>query len=431
MPKTIYITLAMCLILFTAAPLEAQDDKVQYVPRYKDPANEELSDRLDSLDALRDSLTEAIRERQEEYDEAEEDATKRLQFDVSNIARPDSPDDFEAQFHFPPVRQYLTGTCWSFSSTSYFESETYRITGQKIRLSEIHTVYYEYVEKARYFIQQRGKRWPGQGSETNAVSRMMKMYGAVPFDAYPGYIDDERHDHSKLSREVRGYLEFAKENDVWDEEAVLHHVKGILNRKLGAPPETFEFEGKTYTPPEFLADVLKINPDDYLSVMSTMSIPFYTQGPFEVPDNWWYDSSYYNLPLDEWYAVVNNAISNGYTMTIGGDNSGPGWNGFEDVCVIPDFDIPQSYINQDSRELRFYNWTTTDDHGIHLVGHTKIDGRDWYLIKDSGSSGHWGKHKGYYFMRDDYVRLKMLSFTVHKDMMNDVLKKFTSGPGEG
>jgi bleomycin hydrolase len=421
------ITLALLLL---TAGLSAQSDKVKYVPDYKDPANKELGDIADSLADLQDSLTGLIRDRQEEFDKMEKDQRERLRFEFTDVVGPASPDDFEIQFHYPPVRQYSTGTCWSFSATSYFESEVYRLTGKKIKLSVMHTVYYEYIEKARYFIQQRGKRWAGQGSETNAVTRMMKLYGAVPYDEYPGFVGDERHDHSYVSKEVRAYLNHLKKGNLWDEDAAIAHIKIILNRYLGEPPTEFQYDGKTVTPKQFLDEVLTLNPDDYFSVMSTLSEPFYEQGLFEVPDNWWFDSSYYNLPLDEWYDVIVEAIDNGYTVTIGGDNSGPGWQGFEDVCVIPDFDIPQSYINQDSRELRFYNETTTDDHGIHLVGHTKIDGRDWFLIKDSGSSGHWGKHKGYYFMRDDYIRLKMLTFTVHKDMMKNILPKFSSSSAE-
>lgn len=426
MPKNIFIAVIICQLLLMSALLPAQSDKVKYVPNYKDPANKELGDIADSLEAVRDSLTDIIRDNQEEYEEQEKENWRRLQFDFSNVTKPASPDDFKSEFHFPPVRQYRTGTCWCFSSTSYLESEVYRLTGKKIKLSVMHTVYYEYVEKARYYVQQRGENWPGQGSETNAVTRMMKMYGAVPVEVYPGYIGDERHDHSNVSKEIRAYLDHIKGNDFWDEEQALAHVKLILNKYFGEPPATFEFEGKSMTPHEFLDNVLRLNLDDYLSVMSTISEPFYEQGPFDVNDNWWYDSSYYNIPLDEWYGVIIKAIENGYTMTIGGDNSEPGWNGFEDAMVIPDFDIPQDYINQDSRELRFYNETTTDDHGVHLLGHTKIDGRDWFLIKDSGSSGHFGKYKGYYFMRDDYIRLKILTLTVHKDMMKDILPKFNS-----
>lgn len=425
------IAVLVSIIVIGSSSLLAQSDRVIYEPKYKDPANEELRDRADSLKDAGDSLTEAIRDQQEEYDEQKEDSAERLQFSFAKVDKPGSPDDFKQLFHFPPVRQYRTGTCWSFSATSFLESEVYRLTGRRIKLSVMHTVYYEYVEKARYYVQQRGKGWPGQGSETNAVTRMMKMYGAVPENAYPGYVGDERHDHTIAEDEIEAFLESLKKNDIWDEESNVAHVKLILNKYFGKPPDSFEFEGETYTPSEFLRDVLELNLDDYLSVQSTLSQPFYTQGPFEVPDNWWFDSSYYNIPLDEWYAVIAKAIDNGYTIVIGGDNSEPGWNGFEDACVIPDFDIPQKYINQDSREFRFYNESTGDDHGIHLVGHTKFKGRDWFLMKDSGSSGHWGKYKGYYFMRDDYVRLKMLTFTVHKEMMKDIIGKMKPVPDKG
>ncbi len=419
----------LCFALLLTAPtakLAAQQDSVHYVPRYKDPANEELRERADSLKELQDSITAEIRDRQEEYDRQKRDSAKILRFSFENIDEPESPGDFQQAFHFPPVRQYRTGTCWCFSGTSFLESEVNRLTGRKVKLSEMYTVYNEYIEKARYYIQQRGKRWPGQGSETNAVFRIMSMYGAMPEEVYPGTVGEPRHDHSLPSKEIVSLLKAMNEDDIWDEDLAVATVKQVLDKYFGKPPETFEFEGETYTPKSFLSKVLQLKLGDYVCVQSTLSQPFYTQGPYGAPDNWWLDSSYYNVPLDEWYASVVNAIDKGYTLVIGGDVSEPGWNGFEDACVIPDFDIPQAYINQDSREFRIYNRTTGDDHGIHIVGHTKRDGRDWFLIKDSGSSGHWGTYKGYYFMRDDYVRLKMLTFTMHKDMFKDLLPRFTA-----
>jgi bleomycin hydrolase len=280
-------------------------------------------------------------------------------------------------------------------------------------------------------VQRRGDRGVSQGSETNAVLRMIRLYGAVPIEAYPGLIGGERHDHTRMSKEIQSYLDYAEENDIWDEEYVLEHVRAILNRYLGEPPTVFDYDGRMMTPHAFVKDVLKLNVDDYPSAMSTLYIPFYTRGVFDVYDNWWRDSTYYNLPLDEWYTTIVRAIDNGYTLTIGGDVSEPGWNGFEDAAVVPDFDIPQSFINQDSREYRFYHDVTTDDHGVHLVGHLVIDGRDWFLVKDSSRSARWGKFRGYYFVRDDYVRLKMLTITVHKDVLGDILLKFESTPDEG
>ncbi|HBZ00842.1 MAG TPA: hypothetical protein DEO84_05915 [candidate division Zixibacteria bacterium] len=97
--------------------------------------------------------------------------------------------------------------------------------------------------------------------------------------------------------------------------------------------------------------------------------------------------------------------------------------GEEDIAIVPDFDIPQNLINQDSRELRFYNETTTDDHGVHVVGFTNMGGHDWYLVKDSSRRLAQGKFEGYVFYSDDYIRLKMLTFLVHKDALEKALGK--------
>ena len=129
--------------------------------------------------------------------------------------------------------------------------------------------------------------------------------------------------------------------------------------------------------------------------------------------------------------ALNKAISKGYSVSIGGDVSEPGLLAGKDepqVAIIPDFDIPSKYINDDAREFRFYNKTTTDDHGMHLVGSLKQDGHTWYLIKDSSSGSRNNNPKspefGYYFFKDDYVKLKMMGFTVHKNAVKYLLKKF-------
>jgi bleomycin hydrolase len=424
MRKTIWAG-ALALLLVSSTVARAQSDRATYVPKYYDPVIEEMKDNADSLEAIADSITSAIRKRQKADSTLERENRKVLRFDVSGIVAPESPDVFESQFHFSPVAQYRTGTCWSFGTTSYLESEIARLSGRKIKLSEMYTVYHEYIEKARRFVRERGDEKIGQGSEANAVTRMMRQYGAVPEEVYSGLCTGvDRHDHSLLSGEIRDYLAYAKEHDYWDEDDVLGHVRVILNKYLGEPPTAFEFDGKTVTPSQFVDDVLGQSLSDYVGMISTTSIPFYTQGTFDVPDNWWHDSTYYNIPLGDYYAALSGAIKSGYTMVMAGDVSEPGWNGFADMSVIPDFDIPQSHINQDSRELRFYNHTTTDDHLIHLVGHTSLDGRDWFLIKDSGRSARWGQFEGYSFMRDDYVRLKMLGFMVHRDAVQDVLAKF-------
>jgi bleomycin hydrolase len=407
-----------------ATPTPAADHAI-YQPKYRDPVLKEMEEHDKQVAKEQEAATAKIHEEQKAKREAAKNEEKVLRFDMTDIERPASPSVFKQAFHFPPVAQYLTGTCWSFSTTSFFESEVNRLTGQKIKLSEIWTVYWEYVEKMRRFVNQRGDSYLAEGSESNALPRIWKQYGIVTEEAYPGVLSkDGRHDHSRLIAQLTDLAGWVKAHDIWDEDRVLAMTRVILDRELGPPPQRFAYEGREYSPKEFLAQVLRLNLDDYVELMSTLSLPFYTQGEYKVPDNWWHDASYHNVPLEEWYAAFRGAVQRGYTVALGGDVSEPGYNGFENEAVVPSFDIPQAYINQDSRELRFYNHASEDDHGIHVVGYAKVGGRDWFLIKDSARSSRWGKFEGYYFYRDDYVRLKMLEFMVHKDAVRDLLAKF-------
>ena len=420
---------ALAVPAATAVPPTPQPtqtpDKVVYQPRKRDAVLKEMEAADKARDKAAEEATAKIREAQKAKREKEKESAKVLRFDMSKIVKPASPAAFKQAWHFPPVAQYLTGTCWSFSTTSFYESEIYRLTGQKIKLSEMYTVYWEYVEKMRRFVQQRGDSFVSEGSEGNALPRIWKQYGIVPESAYTGLLGKaKRYDHSRLIERLQELAGWAKKNDIWDENLILEMTRDILDSEMGAPPTQVTWKGKIYTPQQFLKDVTGLNMNDYVEVMSTLSIPFYTQGEYKVPDNWWHDASYYNVPLDEWYGAMKKAVQEGYTVAIGGDVSEPGYNGEEDAAVIPSFDIPQAYINQDSREFRFANKTSTDDHGIHLVGWTTAGGHDWFLIKDSARSSRHGKFPGYFFYRDDYVKLKMLTYTINKNAIKDLLAKF-------
>ena len=354
---------------------------------------------------------------------------KRFEMDQSGMKLPNDPDLYKQQWHFPPISQGNTGTCWCFSTTSMYESDVYRLTGQKIKISEMFTVYWEYVEKARRFVEQRGNSLFSEGSESNAVGRIFKKYGAVPEEVYNGLIGGRKfYDHSDMYKEMNDYLKSVEAANAWNEEEVLATIRAIMNHYMGTPPESFDWKGKTYTPKQFLSDVLKINPDDYVDILSYEQQPFWQQVEYEVPDNWWHSKEYYNVPLDVFMKALNEAVKKGYTVAIGGDVSEPGFSRETNVALIPDWDIPAGYINDDARQFRFSNHTTTDDHGMHLVGWLEQDGQMWYLIKDSSSGsrnvGEGDKKFGYYFFSTPYVKLKMMDFAVHKDAVKDILKKF-------
>ncbi len=361
----------------------------------------------------------------DEFNKPETEKKKSFKLDFAGMDLPKSKDEFKSYWHNDPVSQGRTGTCWCFSTTSFFESEIFRLHQKKVKLSEKYTVYWEYVEKAKRYIKERGKSAFEEGSEANAVPRIWKMYGIVPAEAYTGLMPGQSFDdHKTMHKEMKSYLENIKATYAWNEEEAITVIKAILKHYMGEPPTEFYFESKKYLPKEFLNNYIKIKPDDYVDILSYMQQPYYQQVEYEVEDNWWHSDIYYNVPLNVFMDALKFAIRNGYTMSIGGDVSEAGYDSWHKVGVIPTFDIPSEYIDENARQFRFSNGTTTDDHGIHLVGYMEKDGKDWFLIKDSGAGSRNTGDKGYYYYHEDYVKLKIMDFMVHKDAVENILKKF-------
>lgn len=387
-------------------------------------AQEQRRDRVQFVQP-RNEFLDSIKAEIKKFKGKEEPGKKVLKVDFSQVDRPRSTDEFTRVWHTPPLSQGLTGTCWSFSATSYFESEIERLTGRQVKLSEMHTVYWEYVEKARRFVGERGNSAFGQGSEANALPRIWKLYGIVPLEAYTGLLPGQKfHDHDSLFAEMKDYLNSLKSSHAWDEESALSTIRSMLNHYMGKPPTRIVIDGVPMTPQEYLEKVLRLKLDDYVEILSLKEKPFYQRVEYEVGDNWWHSKNYFNVPLEVFLEVPKRAVKKGRTVCLGGDTSEPGLEGHQGIAIVPSFDIPYNYIDDDARQFRFGNKTTTDDHGIHLVGYTQFAGKDWYLIKDSGSGSRNWSVPGYYMYREDYVKLKMMTMTVHKDIVPDILAKF-------
>jgi bleomycin hydrolase len=370
--------MALVVLLGAAATL-ADNPQPIYRDANEYPVLDEIIAARESQQAVADSLQAVIDQRYADEAEAADEAEQSLRVDFSGINKPSGPEAFgETPFYFPPSPQYYTGTCWAFCSTSFLESEVARLHGKQVKLSEMFTVYWAYVEKARRFVREQGHSVVAEGGQDGDTIAILYLYGAVPAESYRGILNpDGSFDHTPM--------------DV------------------------------NYTPRTFCDDVLQLDPDAYVSCVSTMTEPFYTYGLLDVTDNWRREENYFNLPLEDFYKVIRESIPAGYTVTIGGDNSEPGLDGLEDCAVIPSWDIPAKYIDQGSREFRIDNGTTGDDHGIHVVGYKRIKGVDWFLIKDSNRSSRLGTYQGYYFFTGDYIRLKMLNFLAHKDRLEGLL----------
>lgn len=387
-------------------------------------AQQERRDKAEFI-KKKNAFIEEIKKSAEDFLAEPKEEKTEFKMDITGLDLPKTTDEFTKYWHNDPVSQGLTGTCWSFSTTSYFESEIYRLSKKKIKLSEMYTVYWEYVEKAKRFVSERGNSFLGEGSEANAVTRIWKKYGIVPEETYTGLKPGQKfHDHRKMFEEMNNYLQGVKAANAWNEETVVNTIKDILNHYIGIPPVKVRVDGKEYTPGEYLNDVTGLKLDDYADVMSLMEKPYWQQVEYKVDDNWWHNKDYYNIPLDTFMEIIKKAVRNGYTMAIGGDVSEAGILRNHDVAMVPTFDIPSEYIDEYARQFRFSNETTTDDHGLHLVGYENKDGKDWFLIKDSGAGGHNGNNFGYYFFHEDYVKLKIVDFMIHKDALGDLLTKF-------
>ena len=367
-----------------------------------------------------------IKEGIKEFNKKGEVEDLEFRMDLSGKDLPKSVSEFKSVWHATPLSQGRTGSCWCFSTTSFFESEIKRLQDKEIKLSEMYTVYWEFVEKARRFVRERGASAFEEGSEANAVPRIWKKYGVVPAPAYTGMLPGQKyHDHEQMHEEMKSYLEHCVQQNYWDEDGILANIKSILNYYMGEPPLKIEYEQVEMTALEFLHNVTALNLDDYVDILSLKEKPYFAQVEYPVPDNWWHSKEYNNVPLDEFMNALKKALRAGYSMSIGGDTSEPGYDAHKEVAMIPTFDIPAKYINEDARQFRFGNKTTTDDHGIHLIGYMERNGQDWYLIKDSGSGGFNGANKGYRFYHEDYVKLKMMDFMIHKDAVSQLLEKIT------
>ena len=332
----------------------------------------------------------------------------------------------------PVLSQGETGTCWSFSSTSFLEAEIIRISGKKIDLSEMYNVRHTYPKKAWNFVMRQGKAQFGEGGLNHDVINSAKEFGLVPDVAYTGIVGNaEKHDHSKMVAEIEKVVKWysnpeRKLEPKWKEEVAV-----ILDKYMGANVTEFTYETKNYTPKSFL-EMTKLNLDDYVTITSFTNEPNYSKFILDVPDNF-SNGSFYNMPLDEFVANVDNALEKGYTLALDADVSEKTFSGRNGIAVIPEnvadekailTEIkPEKKITPEYRQQEFENFNTTDDHLMHIVGKVRDQaGSVYYKVKNSWGTKNVG-NDGYIYMSVPYLRLKAISVLVHKDALVKKTKK--------
>ncbi|MBQ0150629.1 MAG: aminopeptidase [Bacteroidales bacterium] len=353
----------------------------------------------------------------------------------------------------PVKNQYRSGTCWAYSTIGFVESEVIRLNKIKDEakypdFSEMFVVSHSYSDRALKYVYLDGNLTFGAGSEADDVLHVIRDYGIVPQAAMTGMnYGTELPVQGELDAVLKAYVEAVVKNPNRTLTTAWHNgFDGILQAYLGAYPETFEVDGKSYTPASY-RDALKFNPDDYVSITSFTHHPFYTQFAIEICDNWRWDRAY-NVPIDEFMAVIDNAVMNGYTLAWGSDVSEPGftrdglailvnsevkastgsdqerWVGKANEPNAEKAEVPEPVeyeATQEFRQIGFNNKSTTDDHGMQIYGIAKDqNGKKYYMVKNSWGAS--GKYAGLWYATESFVAGKSMDVVVHKDALPKELK---------
>ena len=336
--------------------------------------------------------------------------------------------------------QYRSGTCWDFATLGYLESEILRKTGRTYDLCEMFVVNKDYLDCATHYVRMHGYSQISEGGSCDDVIEVIRRYGICPEDAMPapgsltgdslanfnvffpelerlvsGIVWKEgKPELNRHTTEEHAPLKVEAPRQNWQED-----VQALIDKYLGRCPDSFVFEGKTYTPVSF-AESLGINPDDYVSLTSYTHHPFNQWFVIEAPYKWRLRPSY-NIPIEQLMAVLDKALDAGYTVAWGGDVSGD-FLRKEGLAMLPDGVVP----TQELRQQQWDNWDFTYDHVMLIYGKALDEqGKPYYLVKNSW--GDYGAYHGIWYMSRDYMALNTTYLFLNRNALPRDLRKAVRG----
>ena len=351
--------------------------------------------------------------------------------------------------------QNRSGTCWDYSTLSFFEAEILKNTGKTYDLCESFVCNKTYMERAIQVVRFHGDCQFAQGGSAEDVLATMKTHGIVPEGTmpFPGSLyGDSLNNFNEFFKLLEPYVAAVAKSDAKKISSQWKvGLQGILDAYLGKCPESFTYEGKRYTPKSFMAS-FGIDLNDYVSITSYTHHPFYTTFAVEVQDNWRFPQSY-NVPMDEMMQIIDNAIEQGYTVAWGGDVSEDGFTrkglayaidakkttqnlqGSDmakwlkmtttkkrDIIDSLGVSVPEIVPTQQMRQERFDNWELTDDHGMHIFGVAKDqNGKEYYMVKNSW--GETGDYKGIWYMTKAFIAANTMDFLINKKAIPANIRK--------
>ncbi len=351
--------------------------------------------------------------------------------------------------------QNRSGTCWDYSTLSFFEAEILKATGKTYDLCESFVANKTYMDRAIQVVRLHGDCQFAQGGSAYDPLYCIQHYGICPEEAmpFPGSLyGDSLNNFNEFFSVLEPYVAAISKNKSQKLSTQWKvGLQGILDAYLGKCPENFTYQGKNYTPKSFAAS-LGLDWNNYTTFTSYTHHPFWTAFAVEVQDNWRNPLSW-NVPLDDMMRIIDNAIEQGYTVAWGGDVSEEGFTrqGLayaydtkkmeslagsdmahwlklsktkkENIVDSLGCNVPELKPTQEMRQQRFDNWELTDDHGMLIFGIAKDqNGKEYYMVKNSW--GETGDYKGIWYMTKAFIAANTMDFMVNKNAVpKDIRKK--------
>ncbi len=335
--------------------------------------------------------------------------------------------------------QGKSGTCWSYAMSSFLESEMAKNKKQPVDLAEIFIARHSYFDKAVNYVRMHGNVEWGDGGQLHDVTNAYKKYGIVPQYVYTGLLNGATmNNFEEMQKELKPYLDelikMKRLPDNWRDE-----FNAKLDKYLGVVPETFIYNGVQYTPKSFAEQVVGLDKENYVEMVSYEDQPKYKNVFVAVPDNWSFDYAF-NINMDDFITVIDHALKKGYTVGWATDVSEKYFSWYNGLAFVPEksfeqmtpeeqktrFDVywEEKVITPEERQKAFDNYETTDDHGMHIIGLVKDQkGREYYIVKNS-----WGinnTRKGYLYVTKNFVKYKTTSILVNqKALPKNILKAY-------